>query len=159
MSVQVSIASAFSEVPYPGDDCIALHECAECREIRGDFSGKSPQTLEDGVLERRFDSLPLLSSTAFLFFVPAYMLHSLSHPDSLIARFTMYSLAPTDFDDFWRERFRLFTPSQKVAVIAFLEFLKTQAYTTGGIVEGDDEEKRHYEDLIDDGIKIWMSIV
>ena len=86
------------------------------------------------------------------------MVYSLGHSDSLVAQFTQYSLVPTDFDDFWRERFLLFTPSQKNAVIAFLEFLKTQAYTTGRIVEGDDQEKRHYEDLIDDGIKLWRSI-
>jgi hypothetical protein len=80
------------------------------------------------------------------------MCYSVEHPDSEVATFTRYSLAPTDYDNFWRDRFLLFTPSQKDAVITFLEFLRAQEF------EGDEEDKRKYEDLIDDGIKIWKSI-
>lgn len=152
------IVEAFTQTPYPGDGRIALHQCEECEGIRQDFRGQSPTTLRRDVIEHHFDSLPMLSPDAFHYFIPAYMRYAIDHPDSNVARFAEYSLAPTDYDDFWRERFLLFTPSQKDAVIAFLEFLKTQYATTGQLVEGEDDEKRKYEDVIDDGIKIWRSI-
>ena len=152
MSVQESIRSAFKEVPYPGDDHIALHECAECRQIRDDFRGKSAQTLTDSVLERRYDSLPLLSPSAFHYFVSAYMAYSLKHPDSTVAFFTRQGLGEEGFDDFYLERFRLFTSQQRDAVIAFLEFLKPLE------IEGDDQDRREYQDKIDAAIKIWKEL-
>jgi hypothetical protein len=152
MSVRESIASAFKEVPYPGDDQIALHECAECRQIRDDLRGKSLQVLADGVLERRFDSLPLLSSIAFHYFVPAYMLYSLSHPDSEVAFFTFQGLGIAGIDAIDLERFRLFSRQQREAVIAFLEFFKSHK------INGDDQDNREYQNNLDAGIKIWKEL-
>jgi hypothetical protein len=152
MSIQESIESAFKEVPYPGDDCIALHECAECGQMRDDFRGKSALTLENAVLERRCDSLPLLSPSAFHYFIAAYMAYSLSHPDSITAFFTRQGLGEGGLDDFYLERFRLFTSQQRDAVVAFPEFLKSRE------VEGDDQDRREYQDKIDAAKKIWKEL-
>jgi hypothetical protein len=103
MNVQEFIKLEFREVSYPGDDHIALHECAECRQIRDDFRGKSAQTFTNAVLERRYDSLPLLSPSAFHYFVSAYMAYSLKHPDSTVAFFTRQGLGEEGFDDFYLE--------------------------------------------------------
>ncbi|HTX20740.1 MAG TPA: DUF6714 family protein [Candidatus Aquilonibacter sp.] len=152
MTVQESIDSAFEKVPYPGDDCIALHECPECREIREDFRGKPSQLLADDILERRCQSLPLLSPSAFRYFVPAYMHYSLAHPDSEVAFFTFQGLGIAGFDAFDLERFRLFSRQQKEAVITFLEFFKSHE------IEGDDQDNREYQDNLDAVIKAWKQM-
>ncbi len=151
MDLRESIEAAFNQVPYPGDDAIAMHECPECRDIRRDFRGQSPWTLNATVLERRYDSLPLLGPHAYQYFLPAYMIYSIGHPDSLLARFTRYSLAPSDFDEHDRQRFELFTASQKASIIALLEFMKTHTTTW------DDGEKQKLYDNLNAGIEIWKS--
>ena len=152
MNVAEFIASAFKEVPYPGDDHIALHECPECRQIRHDFCGKSPQVLADCVLERRFDSLPLLSPAAFHYFVSAYMFYALSHPDSVVAYFTFWGLGVKGFDPIDLERFRLFSRQQKEAVVAFLEFFKSHE------IEDDDQDIHEYQRNLDTAIKRWKEL-
>ena len=152
MELREMIATAFGQVPYPGNDAIALHECLECQDIRRDFRRQSPWTIEASVLERRYDSQPLLSPQAFQYFLPAYMIYALGHLNSLVAQFTQYSLAPTDFDDWHRQRFSRFTTSQKASIIAFLEFMKTLE------IEGDDEDQMEYCDKLNSGINIWQSI-
>jgi hypothetical protein len=144
-----TIAQTFADTPYPGHERIALHECEECEEIRQSFRGRTPDTLPDETIHSHFGSLPLLSPEAFRYFIPAYMRYSLEHPDSTVAQFILYRLAPQDFDDFDSERFRLFTPRERGAVIAFLEFLKSKQ------IEGDEEDQREYESEIDCGIEIW----
>ena len=151
MKLREMIVAAFGEVPYPGDDSIALHECAECQDIRRDFQGQSPWTIAPSVLERRYDSQPLLSPQALQYFLPAYMIYALDHPDSEISRFTGYTLAPADYDDHDRQRFRLFTTAQKASIIALLEFMKTHTTTW------DDGEKQKLYDNLNAGIEIWKS--
>jgi len=153
MSVRESIATAFEAVPYPGDDDIALHECPECRQIREDLRGKSSQVLADDVLERRCDSLPLLSPTAFHYFVPAYMFYSLSHPDSVVAFFTFQGLGGSGVDAIGWERFRRFSRQQGEAVIAFLESFKSHE------IEGDSQDNRNYQIDLDNVIDFWKELL
>jgi hypothetical protein len=154
MSVPEPIASAFREVAYPGDDHIALHECPECCQIRDDLRGKS-QVLQDGVLERRCDSLPLLSPAAFRYFVPAYMLYSLSHPDSEVAFFTCQGLGVAGFDAFYLERFRLFNLPQREAAIAFLEFFRSHEREDE---DPDIRERQERQNQIDVAINRWKEL-
>lgn len=143
------IAEAFSGAPYPGDDCIAPHECGECEEIRQSFRGQTPVTLRDEVILTHFDSLPLLTPEAFRYFIPAYIRYSVEHPDSTVAEFVLYRLAPKPFAEFDDERFRLFAPKERDTVIAFLEFLKSQP------MKGDEEWQQRQRDEIDSGIETW----
>jgi len=155
MSVRESIASAFKEVPYPGDDHIALHECLRCRELRDDLRGKSSQVLADSVLEHNCGDLALLSPTAFHYFVPAYMLYSLNHPDSEVAFFTCQGLGMAGFDGFYLERFRLFSLQQKEAAIAFLEFFKSHEREDD---DPDIRERQEYQNKSDVVIKKWKEL-
>jgi hypothetical protein len=143
------IEEAFAGTVTPGDEHIALHECPECQEIRESFRGQCPTTLPDDVIDSHFDSLPLLSPEAFRYFISAYMRYSLEHPDSTVAQFVLYALAPQDYDNFYSERFGLFRAREIKAVIAFLEFLRSCE------IEGDDEDQQKYESDIDSGIEIW----
>lgn len=152
-SLKHQIVAAFADTPYPGDDRIAKctrEQCTECETIRQDLRGQTPRTLSEEVLDRT--ALPLLFPEAFRFFIPAYMGYAVEHPDSSIASFTIMSLGPDDYDDFWRERFRLFTPAERGAVIAFLECLRGQE------VEGDEEDNAKHRARVDVGIRIWKEM-
>ena len=155
MSLRESIVSAFKDVPYPGDDCITLHECPECRQIRDDLRGQSWQILAEAILERRCDSLPLFTPAAFHFFVPAYMLYSLIHPDSEVAFFTCQGLGVAGFDSFYLQRFRLFSSQQKEAAIAFLEFFKSHKSEAD---DPDIRERQEKQNKIDIVIKLWKEL-
>jgi hypothetical protein len=152
MNVPESIISAFKEVPYPGDDFIAFDDCPECRQIREEFRGKSSLLLEDGFLERRCDSLPLLSAAAFHYFLPAYLLYSLRHPDSDVAFCTFQGLGMAGLDAIDLDRFRRFSRQQRGAVIAFLEFFNFHE------IESDDEDNLQYQNKLDTVIKIWKKL-
>ncbi|HEX3856240.1 MAG TPA: DUF6714 family protein [Verrucomicrobiae bacterium] len=153
MSVRESIALAFKEVPYPGDDQIALHECERCRALRDDFRGKSPQALADEILERNCGDLALLSPAAFHYFVSAYMLYSLNHPDSEVASFTFMQFGRGGFDAIDLERFCLFNRQQKEAVIAYLGFFKSHE------IEGDEQDNRDYQNNLNYVIKLWEELI
>jgi hypothetical protein len=155
MSIRESIAEAFKDVPYPGDDQIALHECAECRQIREDFRGQTPQGLTEAVLERCFDSLPLISPAAFHYFVPAYMFHALDHPDSVVALFACLSLGQSGIDGFYLERFRLFNSQQREATIAFLEFFKSYEREND---DPDVRERLEKQNKFDVSINLWKGL-
>ncbi len=144
------IAEAFAEIPYPGDDRIALHQCDECERIRHDLCGQAPSTLSEEILDRI--ALPLLSPEAFRYFISAYMCYTAEHYESSIAFFTRQSLGEAGADEFYLERFRLFTERQREVVISLLEFLRSQE------IEGDDEDNREYREKIDADIKIWKEL-
>jgi hypothetical protein len=80
------------------------------------------------------------------------MCYSIEHPDSLVASFTRQSLGEAGVDEFYMERFRLFTARQREPVIAFFEFLRSQE------IEGDDQDNREYQEKIDADIKIWKEL-
>ena len=152
-NLRQQLLAAFADAQYPGDDRIAKctwEQCRECETIRQDLRGQTPSTLSEEILDRT--SLPLLFPEAFRYFIPAYMCYTAEHPDSSIAFFTIISLGPPDYDDFLRKRFRLFTPAERDAVIACLEFLRTQE------VEGDEEDNAKYRKRVDVGIRIWKEM-
>ena len=155
MSIRESIASAFRDVPYPGDDQIALHDCPRCRELRDDLRGKLSSVLADGVLERDCGDLALLSPAAFHHFVPAYMLYSLIHPDSEVAFFTCQNLGVAGFDSFYLQRFRLFSFQQREAAIAFLEYFRSHESADD---DPDIRERQEKQNKIDVVIKLWKEL-
>jgi hypothetical protein len=155
MSIRDSIASAFKDVPYPGDDQIALHECPRCRALRDVLRGKSPSVLSDGDLERDCGDLALLSPAAFHHFVSAYMLYSLIHPDSQVAFFTCQNLGMGGFDAIDAERFRLFSLQQREAAIAFLEFFRSHESEDD---DPDIRERQEKQNKIDVVIKLWKEL-
>jgi hypothetical protein len=117
-----------------------------------DLRGKSTEVLADAVLERRSDSLPLLSPAAFYYFLPAYMLYALRHPDSEVAFFTFQGLGIAGLDAIDLDRFRLFSRQQREAVIAFLEFFNSHE------IEGDEEDNLQYRSKLDTVIRIWKKM-
>ena len=154
MSVRESIQSAFADVAHPGKDNITKctwPDCPECADISQSFGEKSAQSVQESVLAEH-TALPLFTPEAFHYFIPAYMLYSLRHPDSDVAFFTRQSLGEGGIDEFYMKRFRLFTSRQREAVIAFLAFLRSHE------IEGDDQDRREYQETIDADIKVWKEL-
>jgi hypothetical protein len=154
-TLRQTIEQAFADVPYPGDDRIATcsrPECDECAGIRWGLKALTPDLISPYVLEYHHSALALLLPEAFHYFVPMYMCYSVEHPHSEVAFFTRQNLGELDYEEFDLKRFCLFTAQQREAVIAFLEFLKTQE------IEGDDQDQREYEDKLNDAIWIWKDL-
>ena len=154
MSLEESIQSAFADVQHPGKDRITKCTwagCPECAEISQTFGSKSAVSVEDAVLAEH-TALPLFTPEAFHYFIPAYMLYSIRHPNSDVTFFTRQTLGEARVDAFYVNRWRLFTARQREAVISFLQFLRSHE------IEGDDQTKREYEERIDAVIKVWKEM-
>ena len=88
--------------------------------------------MQPNELEARFDSLPMLTPSAFKYYLPAYLNRSLERfePDYLVCQFTIYAVAPDDdaeearFSDWWRERLTLFEPRQFEVLVQFVDLAR-----------------------------------
>lgn len=124
-SLKQRTLDAFADVPHPNGN-IAPHECEECFEVRKAFRSKIWKTIDDKILEENFDKLPLFSSEAFYYFLPAYLIYSFENfDDNDVCEFTIYALSPNkdslrDDFDYWKERFENFTDKQIEIICEFL---------------------------------------
>lgn len=126
------IIEAFGKMTHPGLDNIVpidtLHyrDSEELSQALGPKSWQS-MTVED--VRIHCDALPLMSTAAFGYFLPAYMFHCLSSPDDVNAACNsiLYVLAPPAASaeatwKWWRPRMDQFNPSQRHVILEFLEF-------------------------------------
>ena len=127
------IFKAFASKKQPANNNIALHECDECRSVREDFANVKWREASDELLQRNYDKIPLFTFQAFNYFLPAFLIYSLSNFDSpsTVGKFTVYALTPDkkwnedeSSADYWIERFSLFTDEQMNVVYNFLELGK-----------------------------------
>ena len=112
------IESAFADTPAPSDDNIVCHECEECRALRDDVRGHTPDELPDSWIERSFDQLPFFSDDAKRFYLPAFLRVGALKPDSLVAQFLLYALS----DEFRMHPSGGYSPQQKQAIRNYLEY-------------------------------------
>ena len=71
------IQDAFSVVARPGRDAIAPHRCVECDELRDDLASYTCDAVPIEMLGKHVWDLPLLSSEAKQYFLPAWLTASL----------------------------------------------------------------------------------
>ena len=91
MSKLGDIILAFPDAPAPSDR-ITPHDCAECDDIARDLTDKTPRDIPGQVLQRRYDSLPLLSPAAWRYLLPAYLDYAASNPESELATMLIINL-------------------------------------------------------------------
>src|SRR5664279_1983181 len=149
-----ALRASFSAASLPAQEDVAPHDCKECRAIREAFAGRTWESLRPHEVEQRFDSLPMLSPSAFHYYLPAYLIYSLEHfkGDSLVCQFTIYAVAPNDGDDetrfqlWWRERMRKFTPEQFTLLERFLDLVSQDKELSqyNGVVGAKERLRRHY---------------
>ncbi len=125
------IEQAFANTVYPGDDkLINANHCGECAEIAEVFQGKRWASLTDVKFLRHYvAALSLLYPEAFRYYLPAYMIAALTDPATadVILDSVEYDLMPRPTEDavaqdWFFSRARGFSPAQKRAIKAYLEF-------------------------------------
>jgi hypothetical protein len=154
--VKFVIRNAFANVSRPSSDSIARCsriECDECAGIRWGFRDLTHELIlgMPYILEYHHDALPLLLPPAFHYFIPDFMAYSVDHPDSNVSFFTRLSLNGAHKEAIDLERIDIFSENQRLAVIVFLEFLKTQE------IEGDERDNAMNREKIESIIKIWRT--
>lgn len=123
------IRDVFSSNEYPGDDKLVAGDDPECLEIRAAFKGKRWEEVPLPVLDYHYSSLSFFSPEAYRYYLPAFLLASvLSYRAAgMVPGATVFSLtAPRTqgkIMDWFLERIRGLTPSQKAVIKEFLEFM------------------------------------
>lgn len=143
------IVKAFGETEQPAKENIALHECEECRGVRKDFANVKWQDASDKLLENNYDKIPLFSPDAFIYFLPAYLLYTLTNFDdefSEVCEFTLYAVTPDEnwkdedgnISSYWIDKFSSFTFAQMNSIYQFLVLAKQNPiyrYTDANSIE------------------------
>jgi len=148
-ALKQEIATAFADVPYPGDDGLVDGNNPydlEAAALAAAFKGKHWKQLTPQ--ELRYHELAFFSREALHFYLPAYLMGSLydygETTYSNIIQSTVFSLmvedGDTPLDQKLRQRdlkrFAVFTPAQKRAIRSFLEYVRDELPE-----EGDESRK------------------
>jgi len=105
-------------VDYPEDLQITKHGCDECEQVANDFLGQRWDLLPRTVLDNNFDKLPLFTLEALQYFLPAYLRAALAEPESDVAEFLSYMLAPSGLPAKFIPHF---TTAQRRMVVEYLD--------------------------------------
>ena len=147
------IENAFQEVTYPGDDNLVYDNSGrylDVTETAQAFKGRQWKSIPLSVIALHRDSLPFLTSAAFHFFLPAFLLASLLHPveadtlnDNLI-----YLLAPPELGDNWKDQVLSIASKvnskQRAVIISYLKYMM-------------EKEPAMYEDDAKVAIEFWKT--
>ncbi len=127
------IIESFAAVPYP-NGVIAPHECDKCLDLRETFVNENWQTIDSKILEENYSKMPLFSSEAFHYFLPAFLIYSLDNfNDNLVCQFTIYTLSSSEkeikesydyWQKYWQSRFENFTLEQINLIHEFLNLVE-----------------------------------
>ena len=129
------IQRAFTSSRYPGDARLVFDNSGgdlECTQVAHAFKGKQWSDLSVSFLRLYPDSLFFLSPEAYWFYLPAYLLASvLSYRCAdIITINVVYSLTPPankgSERDCFDAKIQGFSPEQRAAIKAFLEFLQCE---------------------------------
>lgn len=132
-NLKSKIFESYAGTKQPAKDDIVSHNCEQCQEMRKDFAGIKWQEVNDELLERNYDKIPLFSPQAFVYYLPAFLVYTLNNFDShsVIGEFTIYALTPDkkwnqdeESLSYWTEKFSFFTDEKMNAVYDFLELSK-----------------------------------
>jgi uncharacterized protein DUF6714 len=121
------IEQAFADIEYPGDDKIVpvLNQMDYWR-LSNDFKGTDWKAIDPDILVKHVYDLPLLTSEAFRFYLPAYLIAALSgHPSGDFSEFTYYGLVPPEAEgsemDWFLERVNGFNTLQKSVIKEYVQ--------------------------------------
>ena len=90
------IRTAFGDVARPsGATEITSHRCNECDELANDLSPYRWSDVPDKLLVQHASGLPLLTPIALVYYLPAWMLHALDNPSSIVTTFVLLHLMPS----------------------------------------------------------------
>jgi hypothetical protein len=121
------IEESFAGVPYPGDERIGYSpDDWEASLLAADFRGKSWKQLTPEELQ--VHGWSFLGPEGLQYYFPAYLLAALEDHGNILPM-TVHGLILADEPELRRyrlERFDVFTPAQKRAIRAFLEYARDE---------------------------------
>jgi hypothetical protein len=127
------IEGAFESLSYPGDDdLIGAPTHWEAPEVLEAFRGKHWKDVPLSVLFTHRLSLPLFSDEAFRFYLPAYLVAALLHPEEVdtLRENVFFSLTPPESEgpraSSFMERMKRFDAQQTAAIRRFVELYVQQ---------------------------------
>ena len=85
------IITAFSEVPYPGDDNITIHPLGLDEDCYEDVKGKNWKNLKNLILHS--DCIGYFTPNGFHHYLPAYLIYDLQNNMSAIFETLLYWLS------------------------------------------------------------------
>jgi hypothetical protein len=136
------ITAAFAAVPIPPRDALMNHHCCECLETSEAYDGKRWQeiTLEELLRGRE---VALLSATAWRYYLPAFPIWSIRAPDAvdvLLDNLVSQLEPPSEgrgVPEWFAERSVGFSPEQRQAIVAFLDWYRVRDDAIWRSVEGE----------------------
>ena len=146
------ISEAFADAQQPSYEALFNNHCCECAEVSAAYAGKgwTDVTLDD-VLRGRETSL--LTATAWQYYLPALMTWTIRAPDAVdvLEDNLVYQLEPPregqGVPEWFEERAHGFTPQQRQAIVAFLEWHRERIETSWAQLGA--EAPRHVYNALD----------
>jgi hypothetical protein len=137
--VLAQIQAAFADVPRPANDDLLHPNCFDDNDIAELYEVVDWRDLTDAIVENEYAALSFLSPEGFRYFIPAFMIFTLRHPESgaTAVESTIWSLSPVNDQHFTPSKYILFDAAQSATVVAFLEAMA------------------EYEE-VDDALLYWM---
>lgn len=121
------IEAAFAGLTPTGDERLLHPQCMDDNDIADFYGAPDYRQVPGDTLTRNYAAPSFFSAEAFQYCIPAFMIWSLRHADTLeyAAESTIRAFDPTYDDPRLREfqisKFALFTAPQRAAIIRFLE--------------------------------------
>lgn len=131
--IVAEIESAFSGVRVPGDEEILHPLCRDDGDIVDFYGVDDRRQLTDDIIIGNYAAPSFFSKEAFQYYMPAFMIWSLKHRDTVeyVVESTIRAFDPTSSDAkmyaFQVSKFALFTEPQRAAVVRFLRSYSADA--------------------------------
>ena len=137
------IEDAWRDVGYPGDDRIFTPDSYDDEDIVTYFGGTTWRGHRPVDLRAHSSAFTFFTPEAFHYWLPAFMIAAIQSPEEADV---VCDRIPSSVDDRYApQRWRLFSPTQRQAVVAYLRF---QIERFG---DGVDHERRALEMLEEAG--------
>ena len=121
------IESAFAGLAPPGDDKLLHPRCMDDGDIVDFYGAPDWRRVSDETVIANYAAPSFFSAEAFQYYMPAFMVWSLRHHDTIeyAPESTIHALDPTSGGEamraFQMSKYALFMPAQRQAVIRFLQ--------------------------------------
>lgn len=122
-----AIDAAFAGLRPPGDARLLHPQCMDDGDVMDFYGAPDRRRLSDETIVRNYAAPSFFSAEAFRYYMPAYMIWSLTHCDTIeyAPESTIRAFDPTSANaalyEFQVSKYALFTARQRDAVIRFLQ--------------------------------------
>lgn len=116
-AIRAQIRAAFHCVPRPQPESIAPHACGECETLKADLAPFTSDAVPEEVLRPHVWDLPLLSSEAKHYYLPAWLYVALIEPSGDFSEAVVMNIDAN-------QRVPDYTDEQWQAILDWLDFVR-----------------------------------